>query len=108
MGSLIAHGGPNHTAVAAAIPKTEEVECNNALFGDSLKAKRRKFIRVEDPSKYGTKVHPRQNDASSSSSKIHQSTGPRFVFASRLKALTKSDRLFWTPDRRILPDIEIH
>ena len=59
MGSLTAHGGPSHTAVAAAIPTTEEEECNNALFGDLPEAKRRKFILVEDPSKHGTKVRVR-------------------------------------------------
>lgn len=59
MGSIGAHGGPNHTAVAAAIPLTEEEECNNALFGDLPEAKRRKFILVEDPAKNGTKVRVR-------------------------------------------------
>ena len=59
MGSLAAHGGPNHTAVAAAVPLTEEEERNNTLFGDLPEAKRRKFILVEDPSKNGTKVRVR-------------------------------------------------
>ena len=59
MGSLAAHGGPNHTAVAAAVPLTDEEERNNALFGDLPEARRRKFILVEDPSKNGTKVRVR-------------------------------------------------
>ena len=59
MGSLGVRGGPNHTAVAAAVPLTEEEECNNALFDDLPEAKRRKFILVEDPAKNGTKVRVR-------------------------------------------------
>ena len=59
MGTLGAHGGPNHTAVAAAVPTTEEEERNNALFGNLPEAKRRKFILVEDPSKNGQKVRVR-------------------------------------------------
>ena len=63
MGSLAAHGGPNHTAVAAALPLTEEVteeeQRNNTLFGNLPEAKRRKFILVEDASKNGAKVRVR-------------------------------------------------
>ena len=59
MGSLAAHGGPNHTAVATAVPMTEEEQRNNALFGDLPEGKRRKFILVEDPAKTGTKVRVR-------------------------------------------------
>lgn len=59
MGALAVPGGPNHTAVAAAVPLTEEEERNNALFGDLPEANRRKFILVEDPSKNGTKVRVR-------------------------------------------------
>lgn len=59
MGSLAAHGGHNHTAVAAAVPLTDEEERNNALFSDLPEGKKRKFILVEDPAKTGTKVRVR-------------------------------------------------
>ena len=52
MGVLGGHAGPNHTAVAASVPKVEEEDRNNALFGDLPEAKRRKFILVDDPDEH--------------------------------------------------------
>ena len=51
MGVLGGHAGPNHTAVAASVPKTEEeeVDCNEVLFGNLPDAKKRRFILVDDP-----------------------------------------------------------
>jgi len=48
-GAMVGHGVSNPTAVAAAVPKTEDEERNTALFGDLPEAKRRKFILVDDP-----------------------------------------------------------
>ena len=107
MGSLGNHGGPNHTAVAAAIPTTDEEERNNALFGDLPEAKRRKFILVEDPSKNGTKVrvrvsleHPNIGGMPDSSRHIN-SVYPRSFFPKGMPTQTapsKRNRFFEDDD----------
>ena len=48
MDTLNGHNAPNHTAVAASVPKTEDEERKHSLFGDLPEMKRRKFIVVED------------------------------------------------------------
>ncbi|MCJ1299508.1 hypothetical protein MMC08_002300 [Hypocenomyce scalaris] len=58
MDSLGAHAVSNPTAVAAAVPKSEDEERNIALFGDLPEAKRRKFILVDDPHR-GARVRVR-------------------------------------------------
>lgn len=58
MDALGAHAVSNSTAVAAAVPKSEDEERNTALFGDLPEAKRRKFILVDDPHR-GARVRVR-------------------------------------------------
>lgn len=52
MGVLGGHAGPNHTAVAASVPKIEEEERNSAFVDHLPESKRRKFVLLDDPEEH--------------------------------------------------------
>jgi len=52
MGVLGGHAGPNHTAVAASVPKVEEEERNSAFVDHLPESKRRKFVLLDDPEEH--------------------------------------------------------
>ena len=101
-GSMVHHGVSNPTAIAAAVPKTEDEERNTALFGDLPEAKRRKFILVDDPdrnSRVRVRVmleHVDMNELPDAYRKAN-SVYPRSYFPIQMQSppgKTRSDRFF--------------